>query len=94
MKADSSQESPKLKMFSSALAGVLLLVASTAVAFPARLSVVDPATSATAAAPVADCPANWERGSRECKQARANRTCPEQRGAKCLGKRDKSSTQQ
>jgi len=49
------------------------------------------ASVAAAAKPKLECPANWERGSRACKRARADRKCPELRGGKCLADEPTSS---
>ena len=40
--------------------------------------------AATAEKGKLECPANWEKGTRACKRARAERKCPELRGGKCL----------
>jgi len=50
----------------------------------------DAATTPTATQKTArklECPANYQKGSPACKRAKANHTCPEQLGGKCLAKK-------
>ena len=67
-----------------------LLAASAAVA---SHKPADNATSCTlAAAAKIECPADWDRGSRDCKKARAARKCPELKGGKCEARQGAGST--
>jgi hypothetical protein len=67
--------------------GFLAACAAVAAALPAE----DPTTRTTASDAKAECPADWDRGSRECKKARAIRKCPELKGGKCLAKHGSST---
>lgn len=69
-------------------AGILAATAALASPKPA-----DSATSCTlAGAANTECPADWDRGSRDCKKARAERKCPELKGGKCQAKQDSGAT--
>jgi len=67
-----------------------LLAATAAMASPKPADI--PTSCTLAGATQAECPADWDRGSRDCKKARAERKCPELKGGKCQAKQDSGAT--
>ncbi|MCX7718203.1 MAG: hypothetical protein N2111_07360 [Candidatus Sumerlaeaceae bacterium] len=60
------------------------LTAVVAGALGAAAAALAGTAAAAAGQPKLECPANWQKGTRACKRARADRKCPELRGGKCL----------
>ncbi|GIX43830.1 MAG: hypothetical protein KatS3mg130_0238 [Candidatus Sumerlaea sp.] len=67
------------------MALMIALLSSTPVSF--GQTTADSPTSSSLVAAKTECPANYDRGSAACKKARAEGTCPERQGGKCLAKK-------